>query len=107
MWQRPAQNLALVCAIAALAIGCVTYEWVNTKPEIERYELAEARKICNRWAEEQLEPDSMWEDRRRTPSTKGSKIQYFNQCMRRLGWERVPKGEGPASAPEGQSETAD
>jgi hypothetical protein len=68
--------------------GCV--EWVSTREGPEAIPLATARRICDDYAEREIEGDRplgmSWPSGRR--STDRSRYSYyFNRCMRAQGWE--------------------
>ena len=87
---------ALVLALT-VASACA-YEWVSSKPEIERYELESAKKICRHWAQKQVEDgEPINIPNRRSPQRSTRPYQsYFTECMQKHGWTRQrPLKESP------------
>ena len=99
-WLPRSRLLALSLA-GAVATGCA-YEWVSTRPEIERYELESAKKICRRWAHKQLDDEESAFGHPRPRKSTRSYQSYFSECMRKHGWTREPvdRAEEAADAEE-------
>lgn len=94
---------AILALLGLVFAGCAC-EWVSDRSEIERYELESAKKICRRWAQEQVEDEESAFGRPRAPGSGWPYQSYFSECMRKHGWTRVPKGQTEEAEPREQAE---